>query len=260
MKRKLQFVFADEFLEIFSAFRVVKISGRFGGGKTHFGFALAAWLLSTGRVNHVFTNVPCVFSTPAFSPAVDLAILLDESWQYLEGREDVMSYAAFLRKFNHYLILPTVFPIHRRLDFLNVQRVFNAQIVGLPLWIYRWSLSMGKIRESGIFGVYNPGALYGLYDTEYVPTDDGGISAALLDGLASKGWKKRNRYADLFDRARALGSPVEGVADKDVVRYAAIEEEIRQAVDEVGDISGEISEGVNEIHTLQGKIRRSIKS
>lgn len=121
--KSVSFFAANDFLEIFSAFRVVKISGRYGGGKTALGVMLGAWLQASGKVDRFVSNVPNVFSSPIVTPLFNSAIMLDESWQYLETREDVLAYAAFLRKFNHYLILPTVFPIHSRLNFFSVQRL-----------------------------------------------------------------------------------------------------------------------------------------
>ena len=252
------FINANEFLEIFSAFRVAKISGRYGGGKTALAVLLSAWLLSTGKVEILVSNVPTVFNTPAVSPLFNAAIILDESWQYLETRQDVLAYAAFLRKFNHYLILPTVFPIHRRLDFLDVQRIWNGYAFGLPVWVYRWALSSGKVREVGYFGVWHPTAVFGLYDTEYVPGDDGGISDALMSTSVSRGFKKRSKYAEIEELAAQVrngerhGQP----SGMDGLQFAVIQGQLEEAIQEVGDAAAEFDGSRAELQALSKKFRK----
>lgn len=255
MSGNVTFFAANDFLEIFSAFRVVKIGGRFGGGKTALGVMLGAWLQSSGKVRKFVSNVPTVFNSPLETPLYNAAIMLDESWQYLESRADVLAYAAFLRKFNHYLILPTIFPIHRRLDFFEVQRVFNAYAIGIPAWVYRWSLSMGKVHERGYFSVFNPHHVFGLFDTEYVPGDDAGIADALVATSAERGYKKRSKYADILAFVEANKTTEDGTR-AGALRMAVIEEQIEEAVNEVGDAAGELDKTRLEIQTLSKRVRR----
>ena len=256
--QSLTFLGANEFLEILSAFRVCKISGRYGGGKTALAVMLASWLLASGKVNTIVSNVPTVFNSPVVTPLYNAAIILDESWQYLESRQDVLSYAAFLRKFNHFLILPTVFPIHRRLDFLDVQRVFNAYSVGFPLWVYRWALSMGKVREVGYFSVWKPTAVFGLFDTEYVPGDDGGISDALVGTSEKRGFKKRSKYAEIADlqgEAKSIETYPNGTR-QEKLEYAFIQAQITEAVEELGDAAGDFDKSNAELQALSKRIRK----
>lgn len=255
---RLSFLSASEFLEIFCAFRVCCLSGRFGGGKTALGVALSAWLLASDRVQYVVSNVPMLYRTPATVPLYNSAILLDEAWQYLESRQDVLSYAAYLRKFNLYLILPSVFPIHRRLDFFRVQRIFNAFAVGLPAWVYRYDLNSGKISEKGYFAIWRPDALFGTYDTEFVPGDDDGISDALAATSVGRGFKKRNKYAPieaLAEHAQSLSNvqPSDKIGQ---LQYAVIQAQLEEAIQEVSDAAGDADQSSIELQALSKQLRK----
>lgn len=240
--KRLSFVGADEFLGMLHAFRICWLSGRFGGGKTSLAVMLAAKLLADGKVERVVSNFDTSLSVKADGPLYNAAIMLDESWIYLDDRSSVTEYAAFVRKFNHYLILPSVWPPHNRFTFLSVQRVFNAYVVGVPAWFYRWQLGMRTVKEKGYFAVFNPSAVFGHYDTEFVPVDDGGISDAISQTAKSKGFSgKPNKIKEVFLSA--------GVAS-----YAS---GIEEAVDAVEDATFDIREGIDSIEQLGKRIRRS---
>lgn len=164
------------FWQTFTAFRLCWLRGRFGGGKTALAVIMLARLLAEGRVSSVVSNIPLSFSSVPVSPLRDAGILLDESWIYLESRRDVVDYAGFVRKFNHYLLLPSVFPIHNRLSFFYCQRIFNGYTIGLPFWAYEWGIRDKVVKEKGVFLLWRPSAVFGHYPTEYVAGDDGGIS------------------------------------------------------------------------------------
>lgn len=234
--KRVSFFNAGEFLGMLHAFRIVWLSGRFGGGKTSLAVILAAKLLADKKVDTVVSN----FST-SISSAVDdssmlynAAIVLDESWIYLDDRSSVTTYAAFVRKFNHYLLLPSVWPPHNRFTFLSVQRVFNAYVVGVPAWVYRWQLGMKAVKEKGYFSVINPHAVFGFYDTEFVPVDDGGISDAIKRTGESRGFK---------------GKPSS-------ITMAQIQTDFSMgdAVDAVEDAAFDVSEAVRDIENIKRKI------
>ncbi len=206
----VKFVWADEYLHLVTAFRACWYCGRYGGGKTYLAFLTASWLLANGYVETVVSNVPSCISSPVPSALDSAAIVLDESWQYISTRRDVLDYAAFLRKFDLYLLLPSVFPVHRRLSFLKVQRVINGYNFGVPLWIYRWDLSMSSIHERGYFGVLYPHRAYGMYDTLFVPGHDAGISDALRRRAQLAGYSYSRRDDE---RGDDVTDEIESVAD-----------------------------------------------
>ena len=178
------FLMADAFLRMVANYRVVWLSGRFGGGKTSLAVWLAAWLVKNSYARQLVSNIPIIGrSHPPPVPVNNSVILLDESWMYVDSWTDVKAYAAFLRKANLYLLLPSVWPPHHRLRMLECHRVFNGFVLGLPFWVYRWSLSMASIAEKGYFMLWNPQRCFNLYDTEYIPRDDGGIMFAISSSI-----------------------------------------------------------------------------
>lgn len=180
-KKPLAFVGGSDFWNMLLAYRIVWIHGRYGAGKTSLAVMIAARLMAEGYIDQCWSNMPMTFSSKPGSGSYDhVGIVLDEAWLYLETRRDVRDYAAFVRKFEHYLILPGIFPIHARLNFLRVQRIFNGYVVGFPAWFYRWRLKYADIKETGTFFIMNPTSIFGHYPTKFVPGDDGGISDEIV--------------------------------------------------------------------------------
>jgi hypothetical protein len=113
------------------------------------------------------------------------AIVFDEAWILLDARDWQRNVGrtigAYLRKFNLFLLLPSVFSVDARFRRFSVQRVLNMRAFGVPCWVYKWSLSQGKIDENGLFALWRPSGMFGRYDNLAAPADDGGILAAMQD-------------------------------------------------------------------------------
>jgi hypothetical protein len=194
MSKKATFVGGQLFWDMFLAYRVAWIMGRYGAGKTSLAVLMLGRLLAEGRVKYAISNIPIDFSTtltpgtPLFSDLQNAGLLLDEAWIYVDNRQSVLDYAAFIRKFNHFLLLPSVFPIHPRLSYFFVQRVFNAYTLGFPFWVYKWSINNKGIKENGTFAIQYPTAVFGHYPSDFVPADDGNISDAVTSTAKSHGF------------------------------------------------------------------------
>ncbi len=178
---KIAFIDSD-FLPLLTAVRVLWLGGRFGGGKTALASILAAWLWYRGYVNDVVANYPLRFANPNPVPPIrDTAIVLDEAWQFARDSQAVFRYAGFMRKLGNFLLLPSVFPPHHRLAFFWCERIFNAYVIGIPAWVFRWHLSRMSHRESGLFVVINPHNVFELYDSLSVDVSDGEIADLLAE-------------------------------------------------------------------------------
>jgi hypothetical protein len=230
--------------------------GRYGAGKTSLAVICAARLLAEKRVEKIVSNIPLSFSTLVKPPSYDekgnivfeslevllnAGILIDEAWQNVEDRQATVDYAGFVRKFNHYLLMPSVFPINARLSYFYVQRVFNGYGVGLPMWFYKWNISNRGIKEQGFFAVHNPVAIFGHYDTDFVPGDDGNISDTLVKTARHYGYKGTRKQ-------RKQSSVSNGKKDED--------KSIFEELESLEDISSEINYTTEELAKTAKKIRR----
>lgn len=173
-------IIGPDFLNLLLNFRICWLAGRFGGGKTALASILAAWLWWRGYVGDVVANYPLRFANPRPRPPLkDCALIVDEAWQFARDSAAIQRYGAFLRKLNNYLILPSVFPLSARLQSFWVERVFNAYVLGIPAWVWRWNLTRPSYRERGYFLVIAPHRVFELYDSYALTADDGMIAALL---------------------------------------------------------------------------------
>lgn len=171
-------------------YRMVWISGRFGGGKTSLAVAIAQWLCAKSYARYIASNIKllvgkevgCVDAAelrritckgPVYT---DTVILMDESWTIVgkgTGRKQVVDWLAYMRKGNNFLVMPSVLPLVSEVGVLRVERVFNGLGFGLPVWLYRWYL--GDHRRGGDRGWYaflHPARVFGLYDTSAIPSEE----------------------------------------------------------------------------------------
>ena len=235
-KRKANFVGGQLFWDMFLAYRVAWIMGRYGAGKTSLAVLMSARLLAEKRVKRIVSNIPIDFAEiippgQSLVPLFDSGILLDEAWIHVESRQAVFDYAAFIRKFNHFLLLPSVFPIHPRLSYFFVQRVYNAYTIGFPFWFYKWNISNKGIKEHGYFAISNPTAIFGHYPSDFVPGDDGGISESVTKTAISQGFKGTKKQQSKTKSNASDDTPEElfETMEDTAMEMGDVSEEIRKA-------------------------------
>lgn len=216
----MQIINGDIFIGYVKTYRSLWLNGRYGGGKTSFATVVAARLFAEHQADFVASNIPIKFATPAeeIVPFKNTVIVLDEAWQYLESWKDVKSYAAWLRKRNLFLIAPSVFPIHQQLSALTCQRIFNAYVMGLPFWLYRWDLSARKVSRKGYFAIWKPSHIFGWYDTNIEPEGDGGIVNALQRAKREDAAESRSDRGEASDGAETGGRQETGQDGKQAKR------------------------------------------
>jgi hypothetical protein len=204
-------IIGTQFLKLLLGFRILNIRGRYGGGKTLLSVWIAYWLMAGGYTKKIVSNIAVQNDNDDQGQIEDCAVILDESWMYIQSRQDVLNYSAYLRKLGSYLLLPSVFDVHSRLSFFSCNRIMNLQNVGLPIWVYRWDLASKSYRENGHFFLLNPERIFGLYDTNYIPSDDRGISKRLADTV-----EHRTPGASI-NLNRSYGSPIDYPVDVNVL-------------------------------------------
>lgn len=165
-------------LQMVNQFRIVWIQGSYGGGKTLLAYQLAHELYKTGRYRYVLANSNSVWTDNPEKVVlrdnsfVDAIVILDEGGLFMRMSRDAEKFMIGLRKLNITILCPSVQPPSTRVKFLQMQRVFNFQVLGLPLWLYQFRLNLGAEREKSHFGIYKPSEIFGIYDTLDYPVDD----------------------------------------------------------------------------------------
>lgn len=160
-------------------------------GKTSLAVRLGIEFCERGWSDHILTNFPSVVATSLMS-LPDLRkcfIILDEGGTWL-SRKNFDDVAAFLRKRDLVLVVPSVIPPPISARMLSVQRTFSLDGLGLPIWFYSSTLDYMNVKEEYKFTWYNPREIFGLYDTSAVTNDDGGLVTlinAFFDDDARKG-------------------------------------------------------------------------
>lgn len=205
-------------------YRMVWICGRFGGGKTSLGIAIALWLCRRSYARYIASNieltvgkqVACVSANelrrvscegPVYR---DTVILMDEAWIQLgkgSGRKQVVDWLAYIRKGNNFLVMPSVMPLVAEVGILRVERIFNGMTVGIPGWLYRWNL--GDKRKGGDTGVYwfnDPKSVFGLYDTIKIPSED----YRIYDTWQAKGSEEDSGFDSGFEDSSVLVDSLNG--------------------------------------------------
>ena len=198
----------DEFWRMFLAYRTLWLDGKFGGGKTLLAVLFSAKLLAENHVNRCLSNVPLAFSEkPEYG--INCSMILDEAWDALTSRSAVVTYAAYTRKLNQFLIAPSVWDINPRLSRFLCYRVWNGYAVGVPVWVYEWRLVRRYQKDKGKFYVWQPENVFGTFPTKFIPPDDGGILEALNATYSELGINVRKKFdanhrASLTDYQEAL--------------------------------------------------------
>jgi len=162
-------------------FRIAQITGRYGGGKTALAVHWARRMAREGYVAYICANIP--LSLPVIAEYIDrprdlryTCYIVDEAWQYLAldaSATAVKRELAYLRKYGNYMLLPSVVPLTKHISsFPEVSFVFSfSRIIGLHWWVYFWRVGSGSRAINGYWWWLTPAAVWGIYDSSYIPTD-----------------------------------------------------------------------------------------
>jgi len=200
------FLLADDFLMNVLFFRNVWLRGRLGGGKTLLAVALADYLINTSHdFCYCVANFPVRLPAPPDRTLFDTVVIFDEAWAVIDSRDfqrNAREYGAYARKFRSVWLYPSVHPPDVRVRTLYAERIFRFEYLPFGLWVYKWAVNLGYVSEDGYFALVRPEAYFSMYDTDFVPDADGGISVF---------W--RNTLAVIRQRQGQSRSQVKGVND-----------------------------------------------
>ena len=217
---------AGSFLPLLTSYRMLWIGGRYGGGKTSFAIKLSEEYLKRGY--RLFTNIGCVWADEEIKlndeGKLKAIIIIDEAGMFLKVRQQVEAVVAYAAKMDAIYMFPSFFPPPRAAQVLTVQPLFNFLSTGIPIIVYKWRVSLGGFKDSGLFFWSNPKEIYGIYSR----LDSAQGSYNLMDkiqeateeykGKSSKGYYKddpRGANSSLFEISKdaIFGEAVEGLQD-----------------------------------------------
>lgn len=214
---------AETFVNLVEVYRIIWIKGRFGGGKSALAYRIAYELVKKGFCKHILSNIQDVWSSSFEDIQFDendllsTVIIADEGGLFLRYGRDVEEFLTLLRKLNIVLLIPSVLPPSQRVRFFSVQRVMNLNRVGLPMWVYRWTLNYGGEIEKEFFVWYQPSEIFGVFDTKSPPVDDAGISEWLVtkkDEVRKRlGYQAKRRNVIDFDDESSIMDKRESTFD-----------------------------------------------
>lgn len=209
-----KFYFADGFLYSIPAYKMLWLKGRFGGGKSLLAYACAEWLLAKQDFRFLVSNIPSVWGDKANDvfPSglrvmgdevkLDAVFILDEAGLFMRFAHQADKFLAFLRKFNVVILAPSVLPVSMLLRTFTVKREYDFSWLGVPAYVYRYKIE----QETGLFTLWRPSTLFGIYSTTATPADDAGLAEMLTE--VTKYARKKQKESGYDDRYIGQGFDV----------------------------------------------------
>lgn len=257
------FIWGDDFLITLQNYRMLALTGRVGGGKTSLAVILAGWLVANGYADMIVSDIQINGDTwPPPIPLKKAAIVLDETWRLIKNTNDVLTYAAYLRKLKNFLIMPSAQDPHSKVMFFECWRVFNCYILGIPAWIYSWKVNKKTISERGMFIVWQPDHVFGMYDTEEIQKDDGGIREALSETVRLEQERFKRVQPIIhpdFDQVAKRADFPEEVRQAKKVRKVKKVSGIDKVIDKLDEVSGEMADAASATRESAEKVTNAVK-
>jgi len=188
------FINAEPILGVLDMYRLIWISGRFGGHKTALSFKIAERYLKAGY--NLITNTKSVWADDMDlvnlneNNQLHSVVILDEGGLYFKSSRQVEQIAAYAAKMDVVYIFPSFWPPTKSAQVVNIQPIVSLKATGLPIIIYKWMVNIGGFREKGWFMWVRPSEIYGIYSRQ----DPGNEPDLIIDWLVEKSEEFRSRY------------------------------------------------------------------
>ena len=219
---------AGAFLNALAGYRTCWISGRTGGFKTSLSYKLASIWLEKGY--RLVTNNRSIWADDLGqlefvndSGHLKCVVIVDEAGMDVETSRQVKAMFAYKAKMDMIILMPSVEDVPRAAQKLICQQLFNFQLIGIPLVVYRYQISQGAFKDAGTFFWWRPSEVFGIYSRQ----DPGAGAADIIRWIESKTREFRSLHgrsseqvsgveaqeADLFkDAANTIAEAVEYVS------------------------------------------------
>lgn len=188
------FINASPVLGILEMYRLIWISGRFGGHKTALAFKIAQDYLERGY--RLATNSRTVWADDLEDIQLNennqlhSVVLLDEGGLYFKASRQIEQIAAYAAKMDCIYIIPSFWPPARAAQIINIQPVISLKAAGLPVIFYKWSVNIGAFKDKGWFAWWYPQEIYGIYSRQ----DPGDDPEEIIKFLVDRTGQYRKRY------------------------------------------------------------------
>ena len=206
------FVNAEPILGVLDMYRLIWISGRFGGHKTALAFKIAERYLEKGY--KLATNSRCVWADEIENINLDegnqlhAVVVLDEGGLYFKSSRQIEQIAAYAAKMDVVYIIPSFFPPTKTAQVINIQPIVSLKATGLPIIVYKWRVDIGSFKEKGWFLWIYPQEIYGIYSRQ----DPGDEPEIIINWLVDKSNEYREKYGRKTNKVLSLENITE--ADK----------------------------------------------
>lgn len=189
---------AQSIVGVLDMYRIIWISGRFGGHKTALAYMIAKNYLEKGY--RLATNSRTVWADPLDkiqlneSNQLHAVVLLDEGGLYFKSSRQIEQIAAYAAKMDCIYIIPSFWPPTKAAQIVNIQPVVSLKATGIPIIVYKWTVKIGQFKENGWFFWWDPKEIYGIYSRQDPGDDPEDIIAFLVE--------RANEYRVRYGRKR----------------------------------------------------------
>ena len=188
------FINAQPILGVLDMYRIVWISGRFGGHKTALAFQIAKTYLERGY--NLVTNSRSVWADDINDVTLNndnqlhSVVILDEGGLYFKSSKQIEMIASYAAKMDVVYLIPSFWPPTRSAQIINIQPVISLKATGLPIIVYKWTIKIGHFKDNGWFLWWNPKEIYGIYSRQ----DPGDDPESIIEFLIKNTEEFRRRY------------------------------------------------------------------
>lgn len=171
-------------------YRVLWFRSRYGSGKTALAFRLAYQLKQEGYIRYILSNCHSPIVDQVSDVVLregryaDVVLVMDEAGKFMRNVHKADMYMDYMRKLNIVLLMPSVRPPSMVMRSFWIKRIMNLEVIGLPLWVYKFRLTdVDELMSENVYWL-RPSEIYGLYDTAGFPSEGEEIERAIGEWAA----------------------------------------------------------------------------